>query len=196
MPSASSSHRKIVVITAPSGSGKNTLINALLQRRNDLEYSISSTTRPARRGEVHGKNYWFLPAAEFEAEIKAGNFLEYASVIDNFYGTSIREIERIFKNNKTPILDIDVQGARTLLKKNLNLISIFIRPPSLAELRRRLEERATETQEQIDRRIRLATEELDHAQEFQYRVLNDNLENAIADLNQILDKELGLGQSS
>ena len=89
-----------------------------------------------------------------------------------------------------------MQGARTLLKKNLNLISIFIRPPSLAELRRRLEERATETQEQIDRRIRLATEELNHAQEFQYRVLNDNLENAIADLNQILDKELGLGQSS
>lgn len=182
--------RPIFVISAPSGAGKNSLINILLRQEPRLMHSVSSTTRPRRPNEVDGINYHFLSRHDFEQRIAEGKFLEYARVLDNYYGTELREIERIFAAGKYPILDIDVQGAQTLRGKKLRMVSIFIAPPSIEELERRLRARGSETEEQIKSRIELARLEIMEQNNFDYIVINDDLMKASEELVAIIRKHM------
>lgn len=180
----------IFAITAPSGTGKNTIINALLQQRPYLAYSVSTTTRKPRKREENGINYWFISKKEFEEKIKKESFIEYAEVLDNYYGTSKKEIERILQNSQFPILDIDIQGAMKLQQSKYNLVCIFILPPSLGELERRLLNRGTESVEQINKRLALAQTELEYKKHFQYSVTNDHLDNAVKSIETIIESEI------
>ena len=170
---------KIVIISAPSGTGKNTILDALTQRRPNIRHSISTTTRCPRPHEVHGKHYYFLSKEEFQAKIKKRHFWEYAKVFDNYYGTTFKEISRIQKQGNIPILDIDVQGFQQIRKKKPDVVSIFIAPPSLEELEKRLIRRGTETKEQIQHRLKLAEDEMRYKDHYQYVIVNDDLDRAV-----------------
>ncbi len=181
---------RLILFSAPSGTGKNTIIKEILARRKNLAYSVSTTTRKNRPGEENGVHYWFITMDQFRKEIQENAFWEYAEVLGNFYGTSRREIDRILAQGKTPVMDIDVQGARILIKKNIPMLTIFLKPPSLEILRQRLTARGTESEEEIERRIVLAKKEIHAEPEFDYAVTNDVLENAIAEVLEIIDREI------
>lgn len=178
--------RPIFVISAPSGGGKNSLINILLQKEPRLQHSISSTTRQRRANEIDGINYHFLTRTEFEQRIAANQFIEYARVLDNYYGTEIAELDRIFRQGKYPILDIDVQGAQTLRGKELRMVSLFIIPPDMVELERRLRARGSETEAEIQSRLELARLEIMEKDNFDYVVVNDDLMKAAEELAQVV----------
>lgn len=178
--------RPIFVISAPSGAGKNSLINILLQIEPRLRYSISSTTRLQRANEIDGVSYYFLEKFEFERRIAAGAFVEYARVLDNYYGTEVRELERIFAAGGYPILDIDVQGARTLRGKGVHMVSLFITVPDLPELERRLRARGSEDESEIKKRIELSRRELEEQAAFDYVIVNDDLMRAAEEMAQIM----------
>lgn len=177
---------QFIVITAPSGSGKTTIVRNLLEQIPELEFSISATTRNKRPHEVNGKDYYFLSVKEFEEAIAKEEFLEWEEVYPGkFYGTLKSEIERIQKKNKLAALDIDVQGALNLKKKFKNqLISFFIKAPSIEILKQRLLNRGTETPNDIEIRLSKAFYELQFENRFDYIIINDNLQNAV---NQIID---------
>ena len=178
--------RPIFVISAPSGGGKNSLINILLQKEPRLQHSISSTTRQRRANEIDGINYHFLTRPEFEKRIAENQYIEYARVLDNYYGTEIAELDRIFKQGKYPILDIDVQGAQTLRGKELRMVSLFIVPPDMVELERRLRARGSETEAEIQSRLELARLEIMEKDNFDYVVVNDDLMKAAEELAQVV----------
>ena len=180
-------NKTIFVISSPSGGGKNTLIDELLKRRSDIIHCISSTTRNPRKGEKEGVNYYFISREEFEEQIEKKAFLEWAPVLDNYYGTSNKEIERIRKAGKVPILDIDIQGAFQLKEKNPYVCLIFIVPPSLEELERRLRLRGTETEEEIVKRMKLARKEINYAKRFDHLVVNDTVNEACNRLEKIIN---------
>lgn len=182
--------RPIFVISAPSGAGKNSLINVVLEREPRLVHAVSSTTRARRVHEAEGINYHYLQRSEFEKRVAAGEFLEYARVLDNYYGTEVREIERIFALGKYPILDIDVQGAQTLRGKRIRMVSIFIVPPGMDELERRLRARASESEEQIRSRLELARLEILEQNKFDYVVVNDDLMKAAEELATIVRRHM------
>ena len=182
--------RPIFVISAPSGGGKNSLINILLQKEPRLQHSISSTTRQRRANEIDGINYHFLTRPEFEKRIAENQFIEYARVLDNYYGTEIAELDRIFKQGKYPILDIDVQGAQTLRGKELRMVSLFIVPPDMVELERRLRARGSETEAEIQSRLELARLEIMEKDNFDYVVVNDDLMKAAEELATIVRKHM------
>lgn len=183
--------KPLLVISAPSGAGKNTVIDALMQKRNDLQYSISSTTRAARGKEQNGIHYYFLSKQEFERRIENNLFLEWAKVLENYYGTEKSEIARIHKEQNIPILDIDVQGALQLKEKyQEKIISVFILPPSVEELRRRLLSRGTDSIESIEKRLLLAKQELEQKHKYDFQIINDELPNAVAELNAIVNSIL------
>lgn len=183
--------RPIFVISAPSGAGKNSLINILLKKEPRLAHSVSSTTRARRGTEADGVNYHFLSREEFERRVAAGEFLEYARVLENYYGTEIREIQRIFDLGKYPILDIDVQGAQTLRGKQIRMVSLFIVPPDMHELERRLRARGSETEAQILSRLELARLEIMEKENFDYVVVNDDLMKAADELAAIVRSHIG-----
>ena len=176
------------VISAPSGAGKNSLIALLLEKEDRLNHSISCTTRKKRNYETEGLNYYYLTKGEFEKKIGEDEFLEYAKVLDNYYGTSRTEIDRIFALGKFPILDIDIQGMLNLRTKTLHFVSIFIMPPSVEELRRRLVLRGSESEEEINKRLELAETEMQYASQFDHSVVN-------YDLNQARDEMLTIIRS-
>lgn len=178
---------KVFILSAPSGTGKNTLINNLLKTREDLVYSISTTTRKPRNGEFHGVNYYFISAEEFEKKIEKNEFFEWAPVLSNYYGTTTEEIERIFANKKHAILDLDVQGALQVKEKSPEVVTIFIMPPSIEILQKRLETRGSETASEIQRRLILAQVEIKEKDKYDYSIINDDLDKAVAELNQIID---------
>lgn len=178
--------RPIFVISAPSGAGKNSLINVLLQKEPRLSHSISSTTRRRRETEIDGVNYYFLDRPEFEKRVTENQFIEYARVLENFYGTEYRELERIFSLGKYPILDIDVQGAQTLRGRDLRMVSLFIIPPDMKELERRLRSRASESEAEIQSRLELARLEMMEKENFDYVVVNDDLMKAAEELATIV----------
>jgi guanylate kinase len=178
--------RPIFVISAPSGGGKNSIINILLQKEARLQHSVSTTTRPRRANEIDGVNYHFLTRGEFEERIAADQFIEYACVLDKFYGTEVSELERIFKLGKYPILDIDVQGAQTLRGKDLRMVSVFIVPPDMTELERRLRARGSENEAEIQGRLELARLEIMEKDNFDYVVVNDDLMHAAEEMAQIV----------
>ena len=181
---------KLFVVTGPSGAGKGTLIRALTERRDDLEVAISATTRPQRPGEEDGHDYYFLTEEEFLARIEAGDFLEHVVYVSGQrYGTLRSEVARIHAVGKSVVLELETKGARAVRDAESSAVTIFIAPPSFAELERRLRERATESSGEIDERLELAREQMQEADDFDYVVMNDDVERAVTELDGIVTRE-------
>lgn len=172
----------LYVVAAPSGTGKTTLVRLLLEREKDICLSISSTTRDPRPGELDGREYHFLSAEKFHAMIGRGEFLEWAEVHGNFYGTSRLWIEEQMTAGRDVLLEIDWQGAQQVRAIFPEAIGVFILPPSLEELDRRLTGRGTDSADVIARRLAAAQAEMRHAGEFDYVIINDDLNQALEDL--------------
>jgi guanylate kinase len=179
------------VITGPSGVGKGTLIRLLRERIPELALSVSATTRRPRPGETQGEDYHFLSEDEFERRVEAGDFVEWAEYSGRRYGTLREELERHTSGGRPVVLEIEVQGARQVRDTLPGAVQIFIRPPSEEDLRDRLIGRGTDDPEQIDRRLRVAQEELGAAGEFQHVVVNDRLDEAVEELAGIVRGTLG-----
>ena len=171
---------KLIIFSAPSGSGKSSIIQYLLQQELPIEFSVSATSREPRGTEQHGVDYYFFSPEEFRAHIEAENFLEYEEVYkDKLYGTLKSEVERITKTGQNVIFDVDVVGGCNIKKFYGNCaLSIFIQPPSIEELRRRLEKRNTDTAEVIEKRLEKAEHEMSYSPKFDFIIINDNLEKA------------------
>lgn len=172
----------IYIVVAPSGAGKTSLVAALLQAEPTVELSVSYTTRAARTGEEDGKHYHFVDHAAFKSMIAAGDFLEYAEVYGNFYGTSVRWLQSRLEAGRDILLEIDWQGAEQVRKVFPDAVGIFILPPSIEELERRLRGRGTDSEEVILRRLASARSEIDKVAEYDYIVVNDDFERARVDL--------------
>jgi len=183
---------KVFVITGPSGVGKGTLISRLLQRVPDLELSVSATTRAPREGEVDGRDYHFLSSEEFDRHIRDEDFLEFATYSGNRYGTLRSEVERRLSAGRSVVLEIEVQGARQVRAAMRESVQVFIAPPDPAVLRQRLLGRGADSPEAIDSRLEVAEQELAAQDEFRHRVVNDDLDRAAAELEEIVRAELGL----
>jgi guanylate kinase len=177
---------RLFVIAAPSGAGKTTLVHATVMNSPDLRFSISYTTRPQRSNEVDGRDYHFVDTAKFEKLRAEGDLLESATVFDNFYGTSRRQVEEILGDSHNVLLEIDWQGARQVRESMPDCVTIFVMPPSLAELERRLRDRRTDSDEVIERRLRDAVSDMGHWHEFDYVIINDDLDQAVANLEAVL----------
>lgn len=183
---------KLFVISAPSGSGKTTLCQRLirgLSGRRRLVRSISATTRNRRKGEREGRDYFFISRQEFVKRKKAGQFLEWATVLGNFYGTPGDVVAKHLRCGDDVLLSIDVQGARQIQRKIKDAVFIFILPPSFKELEKRLQRRSTESKKEIARRLKLARWEMSFARQYNYVVLNDRISAAIERLKQIIRQE-------
>jgi guanylate kinase len=177
---------RLIIISSPSGGGKGTLIKEVLDAVPELAYSISLTTRAPRFGEEHGHHYHFVSKKEFEDEIKAGGFLEYAEVHGNLYGTSNVQVERMTAEGKDVILEIDVQGADWVRKRVPDALSIFILPPSFEVLKARLMARGTEDPADLELRLRNARSEVMEYEKFDYVVVNDEIFSAARKLGSII----------
>ncbi len=176
----------LYIISAASGAGKTTLVNAVLERVPDLEVSVSHTTREPREGEIDGVNYHFVDTDRFEAMVEGGEFFEYATVFGNMYGTSRQRIEEQLEKGKDVILEIDWQGARQIRKLMPDCRSVFIVPPSTEALRQRLTSRGTDDESIIARRMQEAISEMSHYVEFDYLVINDDFDEARDNLAAII----------
>ena len=172
----------LFVITAPSGAGKTSLVDELLKKEPNIRLSPSYTTREPRPGEADGVDYHFVTRAKFEKMIAAGDFLEHANVYGNYYGTSKSWIEAELRGHHDVLLEIDWQGARQLRALFPHLVGIFVLPPSLAELKKRLESRGKDSADAILKRMASAREEISHVLEFEYIIVNDKFDSALADL--------------
>jgi len=176
----------LFVVVAPSGAGKTSLVNAVLRAEPGIRLSVSFTTRAPREGEVEGRDYHFVSRAAFEAMIAAGDFLEHANVYGNYYGTSRRWIEAELEGDHDVLLEIDWQGAMQVRSLFPRMVGIFILPPSIEELRRRLTARGKDSPEAIERRMASAREEISHVLEFEYIIVNEQFDVAIADLQAVV----------
>ena len=183
----SMSQGSLFIISAPSGAGKTSLVTKLVENRADLEVSVSHTTRPMRDGEENGTHYHFVEKAQFEKEIEVANFLEHAEVFGNYYGTSQKVVEDKLAQGIDIILEIDWQGAEQVRKLVPSAISIFIVPPSIAELRSRLTGRGQDADDVIERRLSEAQTEMSHYCEFDFLVVNDDFDTALSQLDAIFE---------
>lgn len=182
---------KMIVICAPSGTGKSTLLNRLKLEIPDLVWSVSCTTRPIREGEVHGKDYYFIKSENFEKQIANQEFIEWAKVHSNYYGTSKRFVTEGLKNNWKMLFDLDVQGADAMKKIYGNEAQvIFIEPPSVEELEKRLRARGTDTEKVILERISNARKELLRKNDFDHIIMNDEVEKAYKKLKELVQRIL------
>lgn len=174
---------KIIIVSAPSGAGKTTTVKHLLQQNFGLEFSVSATSRQPRPGETNGKDYYFIPESEFRQKIENREFLEWEEVYEgNLYGTLKSEVNRILNLGKSVIFDVDVVGGLNIKKFYGNdALAIFITPPSMEELEKRLKKRSTETEEKINTRIAKAKKEMEFAGQFDVIIVNDVLSTALAD---------------
>jgi guanylate kinase len=179
----------LFVISSPSGGGKGTLIRRILTHMPRLGYSVSWTTRAPRQGEVNGRDYHFVTQEEFIAARERGEFLEWASVHGNFYGTSLKVVERELVAGRDIVLEIDVQGATTLRRNGIEAVTVFIIPPSFEILRRRLTGRQSENSETLALRLQNSRREVEHYREFDYVVLNDDVDRAATQLASIVYAE-------
>ncbi len=188
------------VLSSPSGAGKSTISRAMLERHDSLIMSVSATTRQPRPGEVEGTDYYFIDKAEFDRMVADGEMLEHAQVFDNFYGTPKAPVEAALSVGMDVMFDVDWQGTQQLGgNAKGDLVSVFILPPSMAELERRLTERAQDSAEVVKKRMAKAADEMSHYREYDYIILNDDLEESIAKVQTILaaerlkrDRQIGL----
>lgn len=176
----------MIVVSGFSGAGKGTLMKKLVQEYDNYALSISATTRKPRPGEENGREYFFLNKEEFEQKIAANGLIEYACYCDNYYGTPRAYVEEQLAAGKDVILEIEIQGALKIKKQYPDALLLFVMPPSAAELRRRLEGRGTETKEVIDKRMRRAIEEAEGIEEYEYIVINDDLDICVRELHEII----------
>jgi guanylate kinase len=179
----------LLVLSAPSGGGKTSIAKRLMQARGDLGYSVSATTRPMRPGERNGGDYHFVTRAEFERREKNGEFLEWATYAGELYGTLKSEIERIFAKGQNAVLDVEIEGARQIRRKMPDALLLFVLPPSAEELLRRLTGRKTEDPGVLKQRVLRAAEELAAVGEYDYVVVNEDLDDAVSQVAAILDAE-------
>jgi len=180
----------LFVLSSPSGAGKSTLSRMLLAREDNIVMSVSATTRPPRSGEVDGQHYHFLDKARFDTLLQEDAFLEYAEVHGNYYGTLKSEVNDVFEQGKDVLFDIDWQGTQQIRGQSAgSLVSIFILPPSLSELERRLRTRAQDSDEVVKRRMAKARDEISHWAEYDYVLMNDDLDQCFDEICTILDAE-------
>ena len=184
---------RLFVLAAPSGAGKTTLVHAVVTQNPELRFSISYTTRPKRRNEADGVDYLFVSKEKFESLREEGALLESAQVFDNYYGTSRAQVEEHLANGHSVLLEIDWQGAQQVRRSMPECVTIFILPPSVEELERRLRDRRTDSPEVIERRLRDAVSDMGHWDDFDHVIINDDLEGAIEALNAALH---GAGEAS
>jgi len=177
----------LVIISAPSGAGKTTLIQRLLADDPNCTFSVSHTTRAPRTGEKNGCDYTFVSDAEFDRMVSAGEFAEWAVVHDHRYGTAMAEVERLTSAGRDVVFDVDTQGGRALMRRFRNAVSIFILPPSMAEVKKRLLLRGTDDEATIALRLHNARVEIAIANEYRFAVVNDDLEAACKDIKTILE---------
>ena len=181
---------KLIVFSGPSGVGKGSIREKL--KFSDYEFSVSSTTRLSRNGEVDGREYNFISKEEFETKIKNGEMLEYAEFCDNYYGTEVSVVEALLDQGKNVMLEIECQGAMQVLAKMNDVISIFILPPSIEELKKRLVGRGTENMETIEKRLAKARDEILLKDHYQYNVVNDQIEDVVDKIDSIFEKEFNV----
>lgn len=182
---------KIILISGPSGVGKKTILDEILNNKNlNIVYSISATTRPKRHNEIHGKDYYFLSRNEFENGINQGDFLEYAEFCGNYYGTPKQKIFEQLNQGKNVLLEIETLGAKNIMQQfdKDKIISVFLIPPSLEILKQRLINRGTETLETIDKRVQKASDELKYQDMYQNIVVNDNVNQTIKKITKIIEQ--------
>lgn len=184
---------KLFVFAAPSGAGKTTLVHAVVTKHPELRFSISYTTRKPRRNEADGVDYLFVTKSEFMRLRDRGELLEFAKVFDNYYATSRSQVEEHLADDRNVVLEIDWQGARQVRDSMPECVTIFILPPSVEELERRLRDRRTDAPEVIERRLRDALSDMSHWDEFDHVIINDDLNRAISDLEDVL---VGKGDAS
>jgi guanylate kinase len=178
---------RLYVVAAPSGAGKTSLVKALMEREPRIQFSVSYTTRRPRPNEIPGRDYHFVGQDRFQEMIANDEFLEHARVFDHCYGTGVRTVQEALSNGEQLLLEIDWQGARQVRTRIPEAVSIFILPPSRAALEQRLKGRSTDSDQVIQRRLRDAAEDLSHWREFDFVVVNDQFEQAIEDLQAIVD---------
>jgi len=184
---------RLIIVSGPSGAGKSTIIRRVLACRPELKYAISFTTRAPRGTERDGVDYYFVSDEEFREKINEGEFAEWAEVHGHFYGTSARFIEENLLNGSDVIVDVDPQGAKRLLSKYTDALSIFVRPPTIDVLKDRLTARETDSPEVIERRLKNAREEMKEMHHYTYILVNDDLEKAVSRFQAILDESEGHG---
>lgn len=179
---------KLIIIVAPSGSGKTTIARMLLDNMPEVRFSVSATTRPPRPGEEHGKDYFFLSDSEFEGKIEEGGFLEWEFYNGNRYGTLRSEVDKLIDSGYFPLLDIEVNGALNVKRMyGSDSVSVFIQPPSLDELEERLRGRGTESSDSLASRLKQAESEMQFANRFDYIVVNDKLDHAFSQVKKIIE---------
>ncbi|MFH1878397.1 MAG: guanylate kinase [Candidatus Omnitrophota bacterium] len=179
----------LIIVSAPSGSGKTTIVNKIQGKMTDLRRSVSYTTRPPREGETQGEDYLFISKDAFEIKIKKGDFVEWERIFDNYYGTAKEQIEKALLSGEDIILSIDVKGARAVRKEFPNSISVFVMPPSIEELASRLRKRNTEGEKQLALRLDESKKEIEAADEFDYMIINDDLDRAVDEMKEIISME-------
>jgi guanylate kinase len=187
---------RLYVVAAPSGAGKTSLVKALMEREPRIQFSVSYTTRKPRSTEIPGRDYHFVSPERFETMVANGEFLEHAKVFDNSYGTGVRTVQEALANGEQLLLEIDWQGARQVRARLPEAVSIFILPPSRRALEQRLRGRSTDSDQVIQRRLRDADNDLSHWNEFDYVVVNDNFDQALEDLQAIVDNRGGRLEST
>ena len=179
----------LLVVSGPSGAGKGTICKALLNKNDQIKLSVSATTRKPRNGEVHGVNYFFIEKEEITKMIENGEFLEYAQIYDNFYGTPKAAIIECLEKGQDVILEIEMQGARQIKEVYPEGVFIFVLPPSLEELKSRIVGRGTETQEEIEKRFSCAFEEINQIVNYDYFIVNEDIEKSVSDVEAIICAE-------
>ncbi len=180
----------LIILSAPSGCGKDTVFKAIKELRNDVVESVSATTRKPREGELDGVNYYFKSDSDFQLMVVNDELLEYARYNNCYYGTPVSEVEKAINDGKICFLIIDVQGAQSILKVRPDAISIFLLPPSLDVLEKRLVNRSTNDSEDVKNRMKIAKREIDMAPLYKYTVVNDDLNECVNNINNIINKEL------
>lgn len=181
--------KKLFVISGSSGVGKGTIIKKFLEKNPEFKLSVSCTTRQKREGEVHGVNYYYLTREDFMNAVENGDFLEWAEFSGNCYGTNKKFVEQCLENDENLLLEIDTKGALQVKDKMENAVLIFILPPSLEELERRLRGRGTESEEAIQKRLATVESEMENSKQFKYTVVNDVVDRAVEEIENIIKNE-------